>query len=144
MANTLFDSGRQGFLDGDISWTADTIRVMLVDHGVDTPVPGTDVFFSDIAAGARVGNSGGSARADMPALAGKTSTDGVADANDTTFTTVPAGPSLESVVGFKDSGADGTSPLIFFDDVATNLPITPNGGDIVVNWDSGPNRIFKL
>jgi hypothetical protein len=25
-----------------------------------------------------------------------------------------------------------------------NLPVTPNGGDIVIQWDNGTNRIFKL
>jgi len=24
------------------------------------------------------------------------------------------------------------------------LPITPNGGDIIVTWDNGINKIFRL
>ena len=38
----------------------------------------------------------------------------------------------------------GTSPLIANIDVATGLPITPSGGDIIVQWDTGANKIFKL
>jgi len=34
--------------------------------------------------------------------------------------------------------------LIAFIDTATNLPVTPNGGDIIVAWDNGANKIFKL
>ena len=43
-----------------------------------------------------------------------------------------------------DTGTDSTSPLIAFIDTATGLPITPNGGDIIVTWDNGPNKLFKL
>lgn len=135
MANALFDKGREGFLDGDIDWAANTIKAVLVDHGVDTPAPATDQFLSDIAAGARVATS--------PAFAGKTSTSGVADANDVTFTAV-TGASCESLVIYQDTGVETTSRLIAFIDTATGLPVTPNGGDIVVAWDNGANKIFKL
>lgn len=36
------------------------------------------------------------------------------------------------------------SPLIAYIDTATGLPVTPNGGDITIAWDSGANKIFKL
>jgi len=29
-------------------------------------------------------------------------------------------------------------------DTATGLPITPNGGDIIITWDNGTNRILRL
>jgi len=60
-----------------------------------------------------------------------------------TFTSV-TGASIEAIVLYKDTGTDSTSPLIAFIDTATGLPITPNGGDIIVTWDNGPNKIFKL
>lgn len=142
--SALFDGGRQRFLEGSIAYLADTIKIMLVDHAVYNPNVATDNFFGDITAGARVGNSGGSNRGDMPTLGSKTSTAGVADAADITFTTVPAGPALSSLVIFKDSGADGTSALIAKIDTGTGLPVTPNGGDITVAFDNGANRIFKL
>ncbi len=28
--------------------------------------------------------------------------------------------------------------------LGSNLPVTPNGGNITVTWDTGPNKIFKL
>ena len=68
---------------------------------------------------------------------------GAADANDVTFTSV-TGASIEAIVLYKDTGTDSTSPLIAFIDTATGLPITPNGGDIIVTWDNGANKIFKL
>jgi len=135
MVNALFDTGRAAFLNAGVNWTSDNIKAVLVDHGVDTPVPATDSFLSDITAGARIATSAN--------FSGKTSTAGVADAADLTFSAV-SGASVESIVIYKDSGVEGTSQLIAFIDTATNLPVTPNGGDIIVAWDNGANKIFKL
>ena len=77
------------------------------------------------------------------AFTGKATTGGAADANDVTFTSV-TGASIDAIVLYKDTGTDSTSPLIAFIDTATGLPITPNGGDIIVTWDNGANKIFKL
>lgn len=142
--SALFDGGRQSFLEGGIAYLTDTIKIMLIDQAIYNPNVATDNFFGDITSTARIGNSSGHTRADMPTLAGKTSTAGVADANDVTFTTVSAGAALASLVIFKDSGADGTSRLIAKIDSGTGLPVTPNGGDITVAFDNGANKIFKL
>jgi len=146
-------------------------------------------------------------------LAGATKTNGVADANDTTFTSV-SGNSVEAVVIFQDSGTPSSSRMVAIitgkhlvtcnttlsagtallvepitaaipngtvlafsggqsatltalanagDRVLTvssttvnigttalapatgsGLPVTPNGGNIIVAWDNGTNKIFKL
>jgi hypothetical protein len=55
-----------------------------------------------------------------------------------------SGASCESIVVYKDTGSAATSPLVAFFDTATGLPVTPNGGDIIITWDSGANKIFKL
>lgn len=135
MANALFDKGREGFLGGDIDWDANDIRLVFVDHADDTPNVSTDDFLDDITAPARVASSG--------AFTTKTKTDGVADADDVTISTVSGDP-FESIVIYKHTGTDSTANLIAFIDTATGLPCTPNGGNITVQWDSGANRIFKL
>lgn len=135
MANALIDKGREGFLDGSIDWDTDTIKAVLVDHAVDTPSPASDQNLSDIAVGARVATSA--------AFTSKTVTAGVADAADVTLPTV-SGATVESVVLYKDTGTESTSRLIAFIDTATGLPVTPNGGDIILQWDNGANKIFKL
>jgi hypothetical protein len=148
MSNALYDKGRNKFARGDFKWLAaggDTIRCMLADAAGYTPDTANDEFFSDVPATARVGNSGGDTRADMPQLTLIDPADGVCDANDITFTSVPTGGALEYLIIFKDDGAaDTTSPLIAIIDTATGLPVTPNNGDINVAWDSGANKIFKL
>lgn len=140
----FFDAGRQAFLEGGIAWLTDNIRIMLVDTAIHNPNLSSDVYFGDVATLARIGNSSGHTRADMPLLAGKTSTDGVADAGTVTFLTVAAGAALGALVLFKDTGADGTSPLIAKLDTGVGLPVTPNGGNITVAFDTGVNKIFVL
>jgi hypothetical protein len=76
-------------------------------------------------------------------LTAKSTTGGAADAADITFTAV-SGASIEAIIIYVDSGTEATSPLIAFIDTATGLPITPNGGDIIVTWDNGTNKIFKV
>ena len=60
-----------------------------------------------------------------------------------TFSAV-TGATAGAIVIFIDSGVDTTSNLVAYIDTATGLPVTPNGGDITVTWDTGANKIFKL
>lgn len=133
MANSLYDLGRESFLKGEISWSGDNIKACLVDSASYTPNTATDQFLSDLSG--VVATSGN--------LASKTTTDGVADAADVTFSSV-TGNQSEYIVVYQDTGVSTTSRLIALVDTATGLPVTPNGGDIVVQWDSAANKIFKL
>lgn len=136
MANALFDKGREAFLNGDISWSGDSLKVVLVDSALYTVNLATHQFLSDVPVGARTAISGN--------LTGKTIAAGVADASDATFTAVPVDSSQEYVLIYQDTGDVNTSRLIAFIDTATGLPVTPNGGDIVVEWSNGAAKIFKL
>ncbi len=134
MANALYDTGRNAFLTGDIDWVADTIKAVLVDTADYAVDLAAHDFLDDVAALSRVATG---------TLASKTASAGVADAADLTFSTV-TGDISEALIIYKDSGVEGTSQLIAYIDTATGLPVTPNGGDIVVQWDAGANKIFKL
>lgn len=135
MANAIYPKGKEAFLTSAVSWTADTIKVVLVDTGAYT-YSTSHQYLSDIPSGARIATS--------LALTSKTATDGVADAADVTFTAV-TGVSIEALAIYKDTGSEGTSNLILYvDSVASGLPVTPNGGNIVVTWDNGANKIFAL
>ena len=137
MANQLYDYGREGFLAGDIDWDADNIVCVLVDTADYTLDAGADQHLDDIPAAARVATSGN--------FAGKTVTDGTADADNLTpaFSSV-SGDVSEAIVIYQDTGVESTSRLIAYIDTATGLAITPNGGDIDIAWDAGANRIFTL
>lgn len=137
IANSLFASGREGFLDGSIDWDTDNVKAVLVDTALYTVNLATHRFLSDIASGARVATSAN--------LASKTVTDGIADAADFVFP-LATGASYEALVIYKDTGTASTSRLIAWIDTATgNLPGTPNGQDINVAWDNtAATKIFKL
>jgi hypothetical protein len=135
MSNRLYDKARESFLKGEIAWLTDDIRVLLVDTGAYTPNFSTDQYLADIPGGARIATSG--------ALGSKTVVAGVADAADPTWTAV-SGVQSEAVVVYQNTGVAATSRLIAYIDSATGLPVTPNGGDITVQFDNGSNKIFKL
>ena len=124
MANTLYDSARQGFLEAQVNWLTDTMKVLLVDSGAYTPNVSTHQFLADIPISSRI--------AGPVTLTSKTTTGGAADAADVTFTSV-SGASIEMIVIYKDTGTEATSPLLAMIDTATGLPITPNGGDKRIN-----------
>lgn len=135
MANYMYDKGRENFLGGDVDWDANNFKIALIDEADDTPSQASDSFWSDRASAARVAISGN--------LASKTKTAGVADAADVTFTAVTGDPS-ESIDLYQDTGTESTSTMIININTATGLPVTPNGGDISVVFDSGANKIFTL
>lgn len=133
MANALYNFGKESLLLGDISWDTDDIRVILVDTADYTVNLATDQFLSIIGAPARVATSG--------AFTGKTNADGVADAADVTLSAVTGDPA-EALVIYKHTGVEATSILIAYIDSGTNLPVTPNGGDIVIQWNG--SGIFAI
>lgn len=135
MASALYDHGRENFLAGNLDWDANDIKVVLVDEADDVPDLANDEDLADRLAASRVATSGN--------LASKTVTAGVADADDVTLSTV-SGDEFESFDIYYDSGVEATSLMIANIDDATGLPFTPSGGDIIITWDNGANRIYKL
>lgn len=145
MATALYGLGRQAFLEGEIDWADDDIKVLLIDSTDYTVSIDVDQYCNKdtIPDAARVTNglSGN--------LASKSVTLGVADAADVTLSSV-TGEECEALVIFKDGGGGGVTQsgtddlLIAYIDDATGLPVTPGGGDIPIEWDSGANKIFKL
>ena len=134
MANALYNKAREGFAKAQINWEADTIKAVLVDSGAYT-FSAAHQFISDVPPGARISS--------IQTLSGKTATDGACDANDLTFPSV-SGASIEVIIIFKDTGTEATSPVLAYIDSGTGLPITPNSGDIIVTWDNGINKIFRV
>lgn len=120
MTNVLYPTGKKAILDGDVDLLVDTIRVALIDTGTSTYSAAHD-FLDDISAGI-VGTP--------VALGSKTTTSGVFDSADPTWSAV-SGATVEAIVVYKWTGAAGTSQLLaWYDTGITGLPITPNGGDI--------------
>ena len=135
MATKLYPIGRNAFALGDIDWVNDDIRVLLIDADDYTYSDAHD-FLDDIPGAARVASGAAS-------VANKSASGGTVDGDDYTFSTVSGDPS-EALIIYKHTGTESTSQLIAYIDNATGLPVTPNGGDITVQWDSGTDKIFTL
>lgn len=132
MASVLYPSAKKAILDGDIDLLVDTIRAVLIDTGTYTFSSAHD-FYNDLAG--VVGTESG-------AFASKTTTGGTFDAADITFTAV-SGATVEAIVIFKDTGTASADPLIaYIDSASSGLPVTPNGGDIVISWNA--SGIFAI
>jgi hypothetical protein len=142
MANRLYDKFREQMLrntasgaqgsGGTIDLVSDNIKVSL-HSATYTPNTATDLYHNT--ATGLVATSGNLASKAIPL--------GTFNAANITFTAV-SGSVVTQLVVYKDTGTDSTSPLIALIDTATGLPLTPNGGDITIAWDTGTNKVFVL
>jgi len=122
MASQLYPKGAAHLLGAStkVDLVADTIKVLFYAGSFSS----AHEFVSDLTGASIIARSG--------ALAGKTVTSGVFDANDLTVTAV-SGSAFTHVILYKDTGSDATSPLVAIFDVAS---YTPNGGDINVVFNA--------
>ena len=141
MANTLWDAGREGFLDGSIDWNSSTLKCSLVRGYIFSA---SHRFLSDL-------TGAGGVLVTTATLTTPTVTAGVAGADAVTFESVPTGTACNSLIIYQASAPGGGADLattaqrlIYFIDTGSGLPVTPNGGNINISWDAGPNKIFKL
>ncbi|MEN9936057.1 MAG: hypothetical protein RLZZ387_2636 [Chloroflexota bacterium] len=133
MANALYPSWKQALLEFTAGNDLDgqTVKAALVTAGYT------------YSAAHQFYNSASASVVGTPQTIGsKTFTNGVFDGANVTFTAV-TGSQVVAIVLYIDSGNPATSPLVaFLDTGITNLPVTPNGGDISITWDA--TGIFSL
>jgi hypothetical protein len=144
MTNALFDPGREGILDGTISHSVASIKVLLVRGYTFSAA---HKFVSDVT------GAGGTIAATSAALSSKTFTNGVFNAANLApaFAAVTANGSNHILILIQSSAVTGGADVatsaqrvIGYIDTATGLPVVPNGGDVNITWDTGTNKIFKL
>ena len=133
MANLLYPLFKESLLSGAINLSSDTIKVALIDTGTYT-YSAAHEFYSSVSG--VVGTP--------QTLASKTIALGVFDADDSTYPSL-TGSTVEAYIIYKDTGVAGTSNLIgYFDSAASGLPLTPDGNNVVLTFDSGASKIFAL
>lgn len=122
MANAVYPKWREALLSGAANSALNgNVKLVLVDLA-DYTYSAAHEFLSDVPVAGRVATSAN--------LTGKTFTNGLFDAADVTFTAVTGDPT-EAIICYVDTGVATTSRLVSFVDTGvTNLPFTPNGGDV--------------
>lgn len=133
--SAVYPKAKEAYMAGSIVMLTDDLRAILIDLADYTYSAAHD-FLDDVPAIARVSVSG--------SLVGKSITNGVFDATDVTLNAVTGDPS-EAVIVYKHTGVEATSNIIaYIDSAASGLPVTPNGGNIVLAWDNGASKVFAL
>lgn len=138
MANAFYPLWKQSLLAGDANadldnnTATDGVYAAFVDTGVYT-YSAAHQFFSSLS-----GIIGTPQRIVNPTVV-----NGVFD-GDNVVNTAVTGASAEAIVLYRqNAGANTTWRLVAFIDTGfTNLPVTPNGGDITTTWNA--SGIFAL
>jgi hypothetical protein len=133
MANALYPKWKEAIAQASSdSALSGTVKVVLVDTGTYT-YNSAHQFLSSLS------GTGGTSQT----LGSKTYKNGVFDAADVTFAAVAGTVTYEALVIYIDTGSSATSRLVaYIDTGVTGLPITSNGGDIVIGWNA--SGIFAL
>ncbi|MEZ5935814.1 MAG: hypothetical protein R3F54_28675 [Alphaproteobacteria bacterium] len=133
-AGNLFAQTLKAGMSGTaIDILTSNVKIVAVDAADYTANLSNDDFLADIAAGARVATSAN--------LANKTFTTTSFDADNISISGV-SGDQFEEVIGYIDSGAEGTSRLVWRMTSGTGLPFTPNSGQIDFTFNG--SGIFTL
>jgi len=134
VSNFLYPAAKQLLLEGSLNWLSDPIYAILLDTKFYTVSP-NHASLADIQEQAFIASSA--------ILTGRTTVNGVADADDANFGSVK-GSMVRALVLVKDGGTAIQSKLIAYIDTALNLPYNPDGRNLTIAWDQGPSRIFSL
>ncbi len=134
MATVVHDDFRDAMLGNPthsvIDFDTDNIDVSLLDQTDSGSITAATVDYDEVDTPTVV------ATTDLASVTVGTVGTGVMDAANTTFSSV-TGDAADYLVIWKNSGSPATSPLaVTFDSATTGLPVTPNGGDIVVTWNA--------
>lgn len=132
MANALYPLWKEALIQASAnSDLTGTVKVALIDTGTYT-YSASHQFYSSVSG--VVGTP--------QTLASKTYTTGILDAADITYTAV-SGNTVEALIIYIDTGSAATSRLVAYIDTSVmGLPVTPNGGDLTVQWSV--SGIFQI
>ncbi len=125
MASALYQKWKEAVIQASSnSSLAGTLNVAAVDTGTYT-FSQTHDFYDDVSG--VVGTP--------QTLGSKTYVNGLLDAADITYSAM-TGNSVEALITYISTGSAATSRLHAYLDSGTNLPFTPNGGDVGIAWSA--------
>lgn len=136
-----FSPAVEGFISGEIDLDTAVIKAAFVRGYTFSAA---HKFVSDVT------GAGGTINGTSAALSGKTVTNGVFDAADTTASTTASAVDhgillfqSSAVTGGADVAASAQRVIAWFD-TGTGLPIQPGTGSTPITWDNGTNKILKV
>jgi len=142
---------KEELMEAQFDFLNDTLKVALIsDNTAYSFSPDTDTFVGDVLDGGTTAQEFQGTGYSRQTLSNVTVTqddtddEGVADADDVTFTGLD-GDTIQAVLVYKEVGGDETSPgddpiIAVFDDNSAgslaDLPLTTNGGDVTLAFSS--------
>jgi len=142
---------KEELMEAQFDFLNDTLKVALVsDNTAYSFSPDTDTFVGDVLDGGTTAEEFQGTGYSRQTLSNVTVTqddtddEGVADADDVTFTGLD-GDTIQAVLVYKEVGGDETTPgddpiIAVFDDNSAgslaDLPLTTNGGDVTLAFSS--------
>jgi hypothetical protein len=122
-------------LSGNAKWATGFFSAVLL-RDTHTPDP-LQQYLSDIPSGQRP--------TPKVQIQGRIVTDGAANCAAIVFPKVPyAGFPYIGCAIFADTAVAESSPLWLYLDHGTGWPLTPNGGNVAIQIDTGPDKLFRI
>ena len=137
MSAQLTNAARVAFAKGQINWTYDTIRVVLLNSSLYT-YNTSDAHLSDIPSAAILFTS--------PPLSNcVVSSFGACTADTLVVPSVSSNSPIGAMYIYKDTGDPTTSTLIMYIPDYSGMPATTTGGQLTIIWPApNVNGIFTL
>ena len=144
MSKGMYGAGKLALGGGNVDLVNSSVSALLVDLSHYSPDLINDVSLADIPEDSILADA---------VLDGKTLTQVVVGgdpfavfrADNTTFNSVPdEGKVGTAIVIFLDANTYSESTLLIFWDDAPQFPVTPDGTDITIEWDTGDDGIYRF
>lgn len=137
MANFIYKKTKQALLNGDIAVDTNDLKILFINTATYTANQNSDEFVSDVASSA--------IKARSTALANKTTTNGILDANDVQLTAYP-GDAFDAIILYQVGTSDSNSRLIFYIDTSDGLPFEGSNSalGVTINWSNDSNKILSI
>lgn len=135
--NAPYDNLRADCALGNLDWTADNIKVTLVDETYTYDATHTDL--ADLGASVVAGITD-------QAIANIAVDDvGFVTGDSVTIPGATTGQTVQAVIVYVDRGG-GLTELLWFFDTGVGFPLTTTGADVAVDWNAtaGNGIIFKV
>lgn len=135
MSNANYPLGLDEFLDGEINYLTDTIKIQMVDASY--VYSAAHNALDDVAASSRIG--------DPVTVTGKSRGFGQAYSDDVVFENVPGGDTVAALVVYQHHASEAAARLIAYIDTfgdSTPIDIDTNDGDLTFTWPNG--ILFKI
>lgn len=137
MANFIYKKAKEAILNGEINFSSNSFKALLVDIATYTANQNTHQFVSDVPAE--------SIRKRSNNLDLVTNTLGVVDASDLIISDY-TGEAFGAIILYQVGYSDSVSELIFYIDSSSGLPFSGsnNNTPVTIFWDNSNNKILSI